>query len=549
MTEIVKPNFPAQEGYEYLASVGLTEEVLKNCCVKEAEVVAVNSRQTVTVECDGVEYADVPVWIHTDIGARTALMKGVEVTPEDYFKDAALIFPFKKYSGSYGSTILFEPLVFVIQHNNPATEEKTVLGIIGVQQNINSSAISLQQTYRPYLTFILSAKKWQATTTTYYHTLIDMMTGGIAVIPSYTDGVPHSPMLPVDMETTSSRYSNFLSGGAVISSAHTIPAPVLRGDPGCFTFNIGGGGSFLTSFQLDVPVQACVYLDGTDGYGFSTTEERTLYAGGWESDCFESTVGFISTMSGNGADGYHKRTFHINSMKAVSPASGRRTAPDLLGLIGLASGDLSNPLLIESPIYNFVSHSTMGTEIQCSININRDLFYEHEVTQTNYELTSYSATRDVTETISLAHGDSSIEKEYVISTIDQENPGAINAGTPNYVANYCSASYKSIYISPVCFGLGGDITVYLPNMNIVRRNAGGTIQTVEPLHQEPVVLETFHANSIEYPLNLQAHIQRSLETIWSEIGDEIYDIRLYGIAIQMVPYDPRIAMLELETEP
>lgn len=95
---VEKPKYPAsglaESGvYPYLASVGVTEEVLLNSCVRRMRVIAVTSSQTINVADEEEQvFQDIPVWVHTDIGARLALIKGEEATASDYFKNAAFMF-------------------------------------------------------------------------------------------------------------------------------------------------------------------------------------------------------------------------------------------------------------------------------------------------------------------------------------------------------------------------------------------------------------------------------------------------------------------------
>jgi len=157
-SEITFPKFPPKPGdepHKYLASVGVSAKDLGNCCIKKATVTAVRTRQTVDIDLGGVEYIDVPVWMHTDCGARTALISETEsALPEDYFKDAALMFPFPG-GVTVGDQVTKTPEVLVIEHTDPETEVKTVHGVIHILQNIFSTFVDNMQTkgwstYKPY---------------------------------------------------------------------------------------------------------------------------------------------------------------------------------------------------------------------------------------------------------------------------------------------------------------------------------------------------------------------------------------------------------------
>ena len=157
-SEITFPKFPPKPGdepHKYLASVGVSAKDLGNCCIKKATVTAVRTRQTVDIDLGGVEYIDVPVWMHTDCGARTALISETEsALPEDYFKDAALMFPFPG-GVTVGDQVTKTPEVLVIEHTDPETEVKTVHGVVHILQNIFSTFVDNMQakgwsTYKPY---------------------------------------------------------------------------------------------------------------------------------------------------------------------------------------------------------------------------------------------------------------------------------------------------------------------------------------------------------------------------------------------------------------
>lgn len=193
--EIVKPDFPFPA--PYLASVGFDEAILAECCIKKGVVKKLDSRQAVTVEIDAVEYENVPVWIHTDCGARLAAIKGIELSdPADYFKDAALMFPLQgstTFYDHYGSNYTsLEPQVFVIVQT--IDEVKTVLGVIGIVQNINRAFPANEspfKTYRPC--FLFAINRWDIFNSEPFETtwsLFDIITGEFAQIPSSGPALP-----------------------------------------------------------------------------------------------------------------------------------------------------------------------------------------------------------------------------------------------------------------------------------------------------------------------------------------------------------------------
>lgn len=224
-----KPTFPSSEelDFKYLASVGIDIDTLDRCCVQKAKVVGVDSRQTISISVDGETFTDVPVWIHTDIGARKALIGESEYpAPADYFMDAALLFPFPGFSDETS------PYVTAIIHTDQETEIRSALGVIGVIQNFYSEtsctidshtdiapfikpAIDIAngfRTYRPYL-YVRSAQYSSAIKRGEFVSLYDLSTGSFALIPSYTRSVPVLPMSTADVVKYSSaqNITSFLS--------------------------------------------------------------------------------------------------------------------------------------------------------------------------------------------------------------------------------------------------------------------------------------------------------------------------------------------------
>lgn len=215
--DIIKPKFPKpapppNDYYKYLASVELSPKILRNSCVKKAKVVGVYSRQSVNIECDGNTYEDVPVWIHTDVGARLALAKGVErAIPADYFQDAAMIFTFP---GADESSFTY---VTAIIYRDPETEVLTAIGVIGVLQIFHSgiaceiksqtdvaqyviknpllSSVTLP-TYRPYAYFKIVAylQNDPDYVVSELYSLYNIVEGEFENVPTYVDGVPNLPL-------------------------------------------------------------------------------------------------------------------------------------------------------------------------------------------------------------------------------------------------------------------------------------------------------------------------------------------------------------------
>jgi len=190
ITEPLWPGRPDHEYYEYLATIGLTKDALKKCYVKLAVVVGLASRQNVKIKYTApqgeVVVDDVPVWIHTDIGTRKAMVKGEEATlPEDYFEDAALMFPMPEVQN------FLEPQVLVAVIWDAETNTDTVLGVIHILQNLNYVFPEQEfapPTYRPHILFTFMTEAGETDFLSLYNVLDD----SFAVVPHSAGGIPTS---------------------------------------------------------------------------------------------------------------------------------------------------------------------------------------------------------------------------------------------------------------------------------------------------------------------------------------------------------------------
>jgi hypothetical protein len=269
---MIKPNFPDRGGhdsYEYLASTALTPDTLRYCCAVEGEVVGIHSRQSVNVLLNGVTYHDIPVWIHTDVGARAALLKGVESSPEDYFKDAALMFPFPggvgymDPTGTYIMGTSVDPKVLALVYTNPDTFVKEPICVFHILQNINSSFPSSTYPYPTYKMFCkvrISASNSLIGVGGYYDEvfLYDVIEGKVAVIPTLVTNelgslVPSLPMVEAKGVTTDSAVPNPADTliTATLAASKFIPNLTLAENPtiswaplGCGAPDPDGTGGF-----------------------------------------------------------------------------------------------------------------------------------------------------------------------------------------------------------------------------------------------------------------------------------------------------------------
>jgi len=219
--EISKPDFPVNKSngdgiYPFLASVGVSVDLLGRCCIKRMRVTGIDSPQTISVQDEnGDKYSDIPVWIHTDIGARDALIKGVERSdPADYFENAAFIFTFpghEELSYTYVSVVT----EITTSGVDGVSEQWKAVGVINVLNIVYGDAAVVRNisdlhtkaviastkplpTYRPYLNLEFGVRYGHINevVSPYTHVLyglFDLLTGKLAYIPTYDGLVPQEP--------------------------------------------------------------------------------------------------------------------------------------------------------------------------------------------------------------------------------------------------------------------------------------------------------------------------------------------------------------------
>lgn len=106
---------PRKLSWKYLAGVLIPDETIEGLRIRKADVVGLVDTTHVNLRCDDIVYENIPVWIHTDIGARytyySELISGTDAQLDDgadYFRDSALLFPIGECTpidGSWGTLI------------------------------------------------------------------------------------------------------------------------------------------------------------------------------------------------------------------------------------------------------------------------------------------------------------------------------------------------------------------------------------------------------------------------------------------------------------
>lgn len=224
--EIVKPDRPGLEDetpYPYLAGVEVQKNILKHCCVREAKVKAINSLTTITVEYNGSNYPNVPVWIHTDYGARKNILEGAEKdNPAEYFARSALMFT------------TLDTIVYALVFTDPETKSESVVSVINIDENTSESP---PPTYRPFLKF-----KIRLYTSLFYDDrreffLYDVINDRIANIPTWNSTTePELPFFDAeglrnDLEVNDiAKLNNFLDRGFSYINYDPTATATLHGD-------------------------------------------------------------------------------------------------------------------------------------------------------------------------------------------------------------------------------------------------------------------------------------------------------------------------------
>jgi len=192
---IIKPNTPpnsveGSEYYPYLATVEIGAEVLKTACVKEVEVVGLSSATAVIISLDDVEYENVPVYIHTDVGCRERSM--IEEDAEQaasYFEYAAGLFPMAGgISTSMGTTLTPKALALFDGEGLPLFVFHVLSSAL---YNFNDSKEHAPRTWRLYALLKIHNGSYSVTE----YSLYDIGTDTVPLVPTYIDQDPSTPVI------------------------------------------------------------------------------------------------------------------------------------------------------------------------------------------------------------------------------------------------------------------------------------------------------------------------------------------------------------------
>jgi len=231
MTTPVKPTFPFP--VEFLASIGLVPGILAICCIKNVEIIAVTGSETVTIDYLGVEYPNIPVWMHTDYGTRRKVLQDSEsLTAADYFERSALQFflltltiYYLRRAGvwvEYGYPHGYSPSTVHIEASYPPTaialvrntgSSQVPLGIIGITQHgtqpysgDNQYSINSAKGWPSYQPYTIIREKLVTTSTSYRYILWDMFNDCIAKVPNAS----FTAMIDADFATDITDYDYFI---------------------------------------------------------------------------------------------------------------------------------------------------------------------------------------------------------------------------------------------------------------------------------------------------------------------------------------------------
>jgi len=240
----------ANPEYKYLAQVEAEAEVVRNLCVKKATVIGLDSRETVTIKIDGITHHSVPVRIHTDIGARMAVIRETdEGVPANLFEDAALMFPLPggsllAYVDEEGNRLYSrapEVLTVVEYSDSGSYIVRYVCGIL-------DSGLSIYgpwPTYRPFLKVTLTVDyAGMVETVSVAMIVYDIIHNRIASMPTQTEikSPPEYKNPFVDAAAYTSLYAQEIGIAAILNSV--LAGGITVGQPTTFTFEEFGDKSY-----------------------------------------------------------------------------------------------------------------------------------------------------------------------------------------------------------------------------------------------------------------------------------------------------------------
>lgn len=282
---LVKPTFPpAEEAYKYLASSGLTVAQLQNICIKEAEVIGVSGLNEIDVRLGGVDYHNVPVWIHTDCGSRVKLAKGAEESAlaSAYFRHSALHFPFQQgfVYHIYGESppqyhYVMQQIVLVMVHTDPETSAVSIIAAVRIilgPTGLNKFLLGEFFDNKPAETYrmVIEVRVYlEQSGETLEYSLWDAVEEAPVNIPTYIDGVAGPPFYPASgISYEDSAVISFFLWGSLFDSAP--PSATMEvtdyGDMGP-----GSGGVPTHTIITQGQYVTCKNEDGTTGLQVDTS--------------------------------------------------------------------------------------------------------------------------------------------------------------------------------------------------------------------------------------------------------------------------------------
>lgn len=364
MAEIVKPTWPSRrdgEPYPFLASAMIDPDTLRHCCIEEATVTAVNSRQTVTVSYSGGTAENVPVWVHTDVGTRRLRLFGEEADdPQEYFKDAGLMFPFPPGSTS----ALYDPKVLIVVHTHPRTQERKVLCVCHVLQSVDRKFPDdgPPRTYKIYMKFAIgyqsinSPSNWLDSKFFLY----DLVDDKIAMIPSYSGTTPVLPVIEASGLSTEAEITDFVT------------------QPGCFSFS----GKFQPTYT-SVTTWGCYSAVAS---GFPNHDETScrpeggdVIRPGWVGDtsslectCY-GAVAWASTSPGSAFEVWEINPVCLGGEDVIGVVTSSANNAEEDYAFHMSTGRITydNGLTIEKHTsYSFHTHEYNGTYIDYTLSVS-----------------------------------------------------------------------------------------------------------------------------------------------------------------------------------
>jgi hypothetical protein len=252
MPIIVKPKIDAESNYEYLAAAELDEFRAATCCIRKGIVTGIDTLNSVSLTIGTVDYSNIPVYIHTDVGARLSVIKSdINPDPLAYFKNAALMFPLPGGTplGVLDDNLEYttDPEVLVVVET---TEEGQIipLYVCGIIKTGLPNTSAPYPTYNAYIDMTIHIERTGVATGAVetIKVVYDLINNCIAQMPTETAGVLGLPFIDAagihtvggsEPDIVRINSNLFTTGSETIFQPTELISSDTYGDPGSWTLD------------------------------------------------------------------------------------------------------------------------------------------------------------------------------------------------------------------------------------------------------------------------------------------------------------------------